>query len=150
MKNLIFRAWDIEEQKMYDVEFIHPYEEPDKNGMEWEVLYRWYSFSKYYGAMSEDAEVDLEQCKVMQWTWWYDKNGKKVFPWDILAWHFNNWYSEKWCDTLRLVWYSMNRVSEFRTMELKPHKSADYSRMMCDTNNEEIVWNIYQNPELCN
>lgn len=117
----------------FDDKIVKYWDHPSKNAAE----IKWYT-----------NICSRENSEIIQYTWLKDKNWVEIYEGGILKWHFNNWYTKKWCDTLRLVWYSEQDCA-FHTQEFKPHKSKWFDRMMWKYNEwDEIIWNIYENPEL--
>ena len=83
---------------------------------------------------------------VQQFTGLLDKNNKEIYEGDILNISEYNPISEKFEESLEVVCW---RYCGFVTLHLKNH-DQDWcgGNGICDTNNLEIVGNIFENPEL--
>lgn len=130
MREIKFRAWD-ERNKYIEDDFLMK--------SNWEAWYlehsSWYDWTFDY--FEEDHNLI-----VMQYTWLKDKNGKEIYEGDVVE-VFNNIYWE-WC---KIIWKQSAWIHEviffMGSFEIKwwwTHNLHD-----C-----EIIWNIYENPELLN
>jgi len=131
MREIKFRAFDIVTWEIKEVEDIYIYKEEDECWMLWEVTYRWDKCSKYFWENIDD--FDMEQAKLMQFTWLKDKNWVEIYEGDIIkADNLNRKNKVIFCDLrqqfrLEYIWWD-NRFYLPRQME--------------------IIWNIYENPNL--
>ena len=73
----------------------------------------------------------------MQYTWLNDKNQKEIYEGDILRWDNPGEDSIG----LYIVRWNLNRFEI-------THESRGYIFALDKTHNFEIIWNIYQKPEL--
>lgn len=104
---------------------------------EW-TKWEWCDFKK---ALSEDyikfndwlIEWQDDSVIIRQYTWLKDKNWKKIFEWDILKWSWN------------YIW-EIIYDNDFLQYRFKNWRELDFYWV----NNLEIIWNIYENPELLN
>jgi len=72
----------------------------------------------------------------LEYTWLKDKNWKKIFEWDIIFWWDSNYKiifnNEYWCfEAVDKLWTRCN-----------------LSQFVCNPTKNEIIWNIFQNPNL--
>lgn len=120
MRKIKFRAWHIEEHKMYSV-------------YELDIFRSW-----IYGARRGKSRGDWwSNWKLMQFTGLRDKNGKEIYDGDIL--NHPDRFSE---DTLVIEWvYDRWSIVEYYKGEV--NHMADYKFYDC-----EIIGNIHENPEL--
>ena len=134
-----FRAWDKKDQVMRSVDEM-------MNLWEW-----WRAFIINQMPVWEDLKLYVwEECDIMQYTWLKDKNWIEVYEWDILRWYFNNWFTKKWCNTLRVVWLHSDYIGCFWTKDILPRKDDKTLRFLSESLNkdDEVIGNIYENPEL--
>ena len=68
---------------------------------------------------------------IMQYTWFKDKNWEEIYEWDILKHEDNRlWWEVSFVDWCYLCFY--------------------YYEIFNDSKEFEIIWNIYENPNLLN
>ena len=92
---------------------------------EWKNIWCW-----------NDEEIVDYSYELMQFTWLIDKNGKKIYEWDLLKWRKN--------EETRYVWevyFDEEILAYFIRSEWKEYH-------LCDLENPEIIWNIYENKDL--
>jgi len=97
---------------------------PDKPIIEWEQI----------NYLSSEWDID-----VMQFTWLLDKNGKEIYEGDIVKWQ-----DRIGREYIYPVTWSENKcgyILESENFSLWIYKNYK---------NFQIIWNIYENPELLN
>lgn len=142
MRDIKFRAWIIDEDKMiYAGCLDNPRNYYIRN--DWK-LFRIVKLSdkKWQNFLSIETK-----CEIMQYTWLKDKNGKEIYFWDILATSnqdkdYDIWGKEDY-------WYTVveENIYELWIVYSKWHMTYDvesiYHFRFC-----EVIGNIYENPEL--
>jgi uncharacterized phage protein (TIGR01671 family) len=130
MREIKFRAWDKENEEMYDVAMIDV-----ETG---EVAYTDHP-------TGYNADALLEQVELMQYTGLKDKNGKEIFEGDILRDTDSEIY---YVDFIRGCFYLRTNYKSF------PHLGWAEWLPMCEIDrlanpvDFEIIGNIYENPDL--
>ena len=125
MREIKFRAWDEEENKMY----------------EWgDLLDLWMCFWEI-----QDMVFWQVTYKLMQLTWVLDKNWKKIYEWDVLIITLNadGWSAPK-------NWKIITGVEWDRLCYMCWEEKSLYNYSTMSGVTIEIIWNIYENPELLN
>lgn len=119
-----FRAWDKEEGKM-----IYDTEHDNMNYWDWIT-----------GSCVEIVNIQLksERYHWMQCTGLKDKNNNPIFEGDLLK-HQKYTYEVKWSDW----WFKVYDIDNF-------YRQFELACIIFDTECVEIIWNIYQNPDLLN
>lgn len=81
----------------------------------------------------------LNEVELMQYTGLKDINWKEIYEWDIVKWFYN--YSVE--INKAVVWFRIGRfeINTFRCIPL-------YEFLLWNETKLEIIWNIYENPEL--
>ena len=151
MRQIKFRAFDLESQSMKEVEMIVTYLKKDDNWMLWEVFYEWEKHSHYYW------DWEIIECKLMQFTWLLDKNWKEVYEWDLLKTEIN---SRIWIYEIIFSSWCFRKALRYRSFEYEEDSDSNiywdfyfnwtewWADIFTHTNFTEIIWNIYENKEL--
>lgn len=129
-----FRVWHKKRQKMYDVLHLHT--------ATWENGGEWVTAKGFNIITQQDIHIQIESKDgiLMQCTGLKDKQGKLIYEGDIIYKKGSkNYKNEKMYS--RVCWdsmYAQFNISDENGMHQMPSNS----------NNIEIVGNIYNNPEL--
>lgn len=120
MREIKFRAWDWE--KMSRIFTIQ------------DIWYEWFPSMCYN--FPEERDYIKESIVFMQYTWLKDKHWKEIYEWDIVDfwWANKQIVFDRWCFYMKDTEPSMVPY----ILDIKYHEET------------EIIWNIYQNPELLN
>lgn len=135
MRPIKFRAWNPNSKRMYIIDVLAL----------WEVT--WSCSSENW--MSTAYQPHIE---VMQFTWLLDKNRKEIYEGDIIQ-ILNYRSSWKNIYTTHIIRYSESHAI-FYAQNI--HNPEWYWPMwspllfILNDKNPEIIWNIYENPELIN
>ncbi len=97
-------------------------------------------------ACEQSIIQEKEHLVFLQFTWLLDKNWKEIYENDLVIWNTSfenyndefNWTREK---PLCIIWDE--KEAWFIPFTL-------WARWRCDVCNIEVIWNIYENPELLN
>lgn len=124
-REIKFRAWDIDNNKM--------------------------RFDFYVNAPFSHQLIDhdghLFWGEAMQYIWLKDKNGNEIYEWDIVTWQHQKYDNEP-----RMWTVNYNSIRcRFSIQEGKYKEIIDgraISSLDTAIHNIEIIWNIYENPEL--
>ena len=120
MREIKFRVWSEDDKEMlYTRDINWDYDWATRD-------FHWFSWDS------------LDSAELMQYTWLKDKNGVEIYEWDILE--IDKWYDGKY-----------KREVEYYEWRFAPLVQVEYWYNAIDNyypNSFEVVWNIYQNPEL--
>lgn len=126
-RDIKFRAWDNWEFKYFDFDLLED--------------------RKVY--VSDENCNSVVNCKVMQYTWLKDKNWKEIYEGDILK--YINKTKCKW-DDLIINQLVFNKTQHRYWIWKGKNCGNDINLSVYLTPNNckriEIIWNIYENPEL--
>lgn len=141
MREIKFRAWDIDAQEMKRVVAIEygDYEGPEYNFPD--MAPRLLSLTEMEGThLRITSEVPADTCILMQFTGLKDKNGKEIYEGDIIFGGTQSW--------------SKNEAVEFKAIKI-PNcccSSWEVAAWYVGENPldslAEVIGNIHQNPEL--
>lgn len=130
MKELKFRAWDNESK--YMITSNNSIGTIVKRQIEW-----WYNLMQNWNLWSNDMK--LWRYELMQYTGLKDKNWKEIYEWDILK----IWKSSK--DYYVVFWH--DRYCSFAIKSKLDIYSLFFWEAL-EAEDCEVIWNIYENPEL--
>jgi uncharacterized phage protein (TIGR01671 family) len=129
MRDIKFRAWDSENQKMVDVYAI-----------DWASdTYRPTSINYPQGKLYDAPEDFGGAIKLMQYTGLKDKNGVEIYEGDIVR----SWSENDGENILTAEWYAYPRTFASGFALFDSNKDDDTY-----IDEAEIIGNIYENPEL--
>lgn len=123
MREIKFRVYNKHTKKMYEVE--------------------WLSFRHNLLIVSANEDWERKQklsdFELMQYSWLKDINWKEIYEGDIVKWFYN--YSVE--INKAVVWFRIGRfeIDTFRCIPL-------YEFLLWNETKLEIIWNIYENPDL--
>ena len=127
MRTIKFRAWDKSKKEMFKL--WNPY---ISQFLAWEIA---------------DVFVNWKNEKhnyiFLQYTWLNDKEWKEIYEGDILT----SLYSFEWCKWNYLIEWD-DRNACFDNKKIWEHQQNNVSVFMRNLERCQIIWNIYENPEL--
>ena len=99
-----------------------------------------------------DYDDHLFGGEIMQYTWLKDKNWKEIYEWDILKWQswasntrYDFWIVPEWNDN---AWAYCIHDQKYWSWSGKDSHVADSLSNRNAIYKFEIVWNIYETPDL--
>ena len=128
-RKIKFRAWDKEENKMWEVIAIHFHD----GNLDVELQ------NKEDNKNFSHKTISYVKDMIMQYTGLKDKNGKEIYEGDIIRFVNTNFPSNMYCEVKYEI-SSFILVREYNTM-------IDLLYYI-DTDNIEVIGNIFENPEL--
>lgn len=119
------------------------------------IRYLWDMYCGTYWSMFDNFEDE----DIMQFTWLLDKNGKEIYEGDILKITSKTWYSDHWSEwwvqidgvepEVDVSYVSVKQKWNAWTIPLShEYTHEDWTRARIVDREIEVIWNIYQNPEL--
>jgi hypothetical protein len=107
-----------------------------KNEMMFYDIQNWIDFEDESHYKFSDFLQENERWEVVQYTWLRDKNKKEIYEGNIIKWKWNTYIV----------------VFEHASFKLKTidDSAPDYIPIYENRDRIEIIWNIYENPELLN
>lgn len=125
MREIKFRAYHFRRKEMYIVDEINHI---DTWSSRWMLWMNWLDFT--IGIQGWEHN----DCEIMQFTWLLDKNGKEIYTWDIVSFI---------CDWEEYIWEVKDNFY---------HQSCVFIGWKIyhidNAMKWEIIWNIYETPEL--
>lgn len=137
MRDIEFRWKTIEWKWVYGYYYVEAIDNEDK------IWFDYVHFIKYvYGDHFSDVEVLPES--VWQWTGLEDKNWKKIYEGDIVNWkQASGWLLESLRDDKTYTCF-IDFFMDWWCCRL----NKDHLWFTLSSEHIEIIWNIYENPEL--
>lgn len=136
MRTIKFRAWDKWENRMYE----------SCKAKSWEIIFtpikQWCEDCDNWFYPFYSEHLDL-----MQYTWLKDKNWVEIYEGDVITLQKVEW-KEK---TVWIVRYNNQTMSFRQQVEYLDNPNSVWessSRKISYVDTIEVIWNIYENPEL--
>jgi uncharacterized phage protein (TIGR01671 family) len=137
MREIKFRAWDKEEERIRDW----------KN-----LLAIGYGPNKIMDSEIDDSIFNDDQFQLMQFTGLYDRHGKEIYEGDILKWKCSHGaISGGGKVKLHKVTIEWGHLTSAHGYSLTIHKGGEkyaVEKSYWNKEDREIIGNIYENPEL--
>ena len=128
MRTIKFRAW------------IKEHKSVSKGVVEKARMTDVFTFSDFDGDYFKPEDVSLANMEIMQFTGLFDKNGKEIYEGDVVR------VQKTVYETVYEVVYSAPSFY----LRKNPQDNVDLETFSTPFSYEEIIGNIYQNPELIN
>lgn len=133
MREIKFRAWDVERQLMIGDNYFDNYDfDKDKD--------EWYANVPYMSLTGIKHVCEDEMFKVMQYTGLKDKNGVEIYEGDIVKIDDAVW-------TFKIVEVRIVEEDDYG-MQCEPFNSSNLYSGSGAANESEVLGNIHQHPEL--
>lgn len=130
-----FRAWNKEDNKMYEAEGVYAYKDESTKGGE--VFLKGVKTSYYF-----PEQVELMQCTGLK-----DKNGKLIYEGDILkCYYIDSDTDNQEFDLMKMVYN--DKYCAFGLIGLKTSHFEDFVNCDYIAEDYEVIGNIYENKEL--
>ena len=127
MREIKFRAFDNSTNRMiYSNDWY--YQDDYWNNVRLNITFNWSVFTPY----RDKRKFDYHKLELMQYTWLKDKNWKEIYELDIVINHITG-------EIVEIIWDELE--AGFCFFSSGDLNWSDYI---------EIIWNIYENPELLN
>lgn len=137
-REIKFRVWQNEWKKMYKVRSIHFNDKGDIIGLHYKL-----TSGRIGAAVCIDTYLEIDSVVLMQYTGLKDMHGKEIYEGDILTTKYGNvevvYYKSSF--TLKREGSSLIELNGLSNL-------VDCSPIANCTHNNEIIGNIYENPEL--
>ncbi len=129
MREIKFRAWDKNHNRM---------------------VYEWDKSSPYHYNRSNGYIIDnFEDEDIMQFTRNTDKNWKEIYVGDIVKFQcYGKSILKDWTTKLKKNWCKYGKVIQDANWSFIVDFGCNRSTVDNDAKELEIVWNIYENPDL--
>lgn len=141
-REIKYMAWDLEKRELFRVYDIVFYPETDETWMDWELSKDNKSPSLYFWnwkAAEDNWFPNLEQAKLMQFTWLRDKYWNDIYEGHIVEANFTD---KLFTIFYKDFWYVARFVDKWI------EKAYDLSYLASNNIKIEIVWHVYETPEL--
>jgi len=140
MREIKFRVWNSDEQKMFIGHNIYGKSEPDATFKQRSTG----AFTRLWEALARLKEA--RYCKLMQYTGLKDKNGKEIYEGDIMHVHWTNGFS--W----GTGYLKGEVIFQKGAFAIRRHESDHYYfcnfKHIDELTEFKVIGNIYENPEL--
>ncbi|NTU74473.1 hypothetical protein HGB07_10205 [Candidatus Roizmanbacteria bacterium] len=132
MREVKFRAWHREYKAMGEVAKIDMWGSEDQ-----------YTFDLAFIGDLQEFDVLIGDIDLMQYTGLKDKNGKEIYEGDIVTTKFGRVCKVEWFESPSMLCWDLVPIAMFENPT--PSKFD-----LWDSDNVEVIGNIYENPELLN
>jgi len=135
MREIKFRAWDISYKKIITNFAINSV---------WEEWISWFVLMLNWVDEKVSKIIhDESWYNIMQYTWLKDKNGTEIYEWDVLS---SGWASS-YKESISQVIYKRQLGRYMKKYNFR-WEEVGLDTVVCIR--WEVIWNIYENPNLIN